>query len=49
VRTGNRLDFVRVAPALQALIFIQWHSYSLRVVSKQKSIACGTIRLRSAC
>src|SRR5579859_4974083 len=42
VRSFDFLDFVRVAPALQALVFVQWHSDSLRFSSKQKSIACVT-------
>jgi hypothetical protein len=49
VRASHWLDFVRVAPALQALVFIQWHSNSLRAISKQKSITRVTNCLRSAC
>src|SRR5208282_5269568 len=46
MRAGHRLDFLRVAPTLQAFVFIQWHSNSLRSLSKRKSITRVTKCLR---
>jgi hypothetical protein len=40
MRTSHRLNLFRVTPALHTLIFVQWHSNSLRSISKRKSIAC---------